>query len=889
MNLFGLVPQNSDNRLRFHVETEISKWLKNRDLDADTNIRKRLSDLGIRGTSVLVSLAQIKSLYKYKYSLNPQSLQHILDLAQKQTAIRKLIQDRPYLLAKVAMIYEHAPAFLFGGNASQQELDECLLNFAKNYRSKFLEYSVKPKDTPLTSPYHILSCTFWDGELWHPAAYLKKAYEENLLGVEYCIDFHPFQANLNKLFPEDFNVSHRNLIREWVERTNLQLSIHSAIVGPHSTPTIMGQQLYYDPVDAMEIQKETVLLARDIGASSVVLHLVDPNRRPQLAEIIETAADSNVRVTVENYYNTPKIKQTSERFIEALDSLIPLLSKQVLADNFGITFDPGHYNIEGDDPIVAALRVSRWCKERGIHLTKIHATTNYGPLRCFPPNFSSDVHNRVSNLGIDNRRVIQLARSIGHIPLTTAEQIQPMIERDIVLIDNAQKAPLDQDYESFVQEGKDLLAGQSDELIAPADTEVEAYQFIAGISGIEALQEYLVYRRVQSIENMTSETAQAATLLLMKASIESQRRVLRRLPEILRLAIEAEGGVSKDSIGSICERLRDATLAEIQREDLNMIFAEGSKYQVGETICHEGTISDEIYYIKNGQAQVFLGDLPIATLNAGEVFGEMSLFYDMPRSATVKASMDNTEIGILKRQSLAASLKGKKDSAKAILFRLYSLLPERLRNLNAKYSHAVQILQSLNPSDTAQSDTDIDESLELDVAFEAMDLKELGALFSEDRVYAPGEIVFPEDTIADGAYLVKSGSVRVIRRDVQRQGDQPSKFIGQKELEKIFARDQFYAAGELIIEENMLLARLGRQEIIGEIALIDESDRSATIVSEGVTLGYLSKEAFDKIVEEDAELSYKFLLTLCSTMMSKISRLNRSYLRVLSEIHRHSE
>ena len=885
MNLFGLVPQNSDNRLRFRVEKEISKWLKDRDLDADTNIRKHLSDLGIRGTSVLISLAQIKSLYKYKYSLNPQSLRHVLNLAQKQTDIRKLVQDRPYLLAKVAMIYEHAPAFLFGGNASQQELDECLLNFAKNYRSKFWEYSVKPKGTPLVSPYHVLSCTFWDGELWHPAAYLKKAYEENLLGIEYCIDFHPFQANLNKLLPEDFNLEHRHLIREWVERTNLQLSIHSAIVGPYSTPDIMAPQLFYDPVDAVQIQQETILLARDVGALSIVFHLVDPNRLDQLAEIIETAAGSNVRVTVENYYYTEKINQTSERFIEALDSLIPLLSKQVVADNFGITFDPGHYNIEGDDPIVAALRVSRWCKDKGIHLTKIHATTNYGPLRCFPPNFSSDVHNRVSNLGIDNRRVIQLARSIGHIPLTTAEQIQPMIQRDIVLIDNAQKVPLDQDYESFVQEGRDLLAGQSDELISPADTEVEAYQFIAGISGIEALQEYLVYRRVQGIKNMTSETAQAATLLLMKASIESQRRALRRLPEILRLAIEAEGGLSKNSIGSICGRLRDATLAEIQREDLNMIFPEGVKYQVGETICHEGTISDEIYYIKNGQAQVFWGDLPIAIFNAGEVFGEISFFSDMPRSATVKASMDNTEIGILKRQSL----EGKKDPAKAILFRLYSLLPERLRNLNAKYSHAVQILQSLNPSDTAQSDTDIDESLELDVAFETMDLEELGALFSEDRVYAPGEIVFPEDTIADGAYLVKSGSVRAIRRDVQRQEDQPSKFIGQKELEKIFARDSFYAAGDLIIEANTLLARLGQQEILGKIALIDESDRSATIVSEGVTLGYLSKEVFDQIVEEDAELSYKFLLTLCSTMMSKISRLNRSYLRVLSEIHRHSE
>ena len=887
MDLFGLIPGNSADQFRSHVETEIATWLEDRHVDGDVQILQRLAELGLRGVDVLISLAQIKSSYKYKYGLQRQSLDDIVTLAYSQPTLQKLIQNRPYLLAKVGIIYEHAPAFLFNGQASQQELHDCVINFANNYSAHFLDYADKPDGSPLTSPYHVLLPTFWSGELWHPAAYLQQAYERNLQGVEYYIDFHPFQVSLNKLLPEDFSAGHRELIREWVERTHLELSIHGAVVGPYSSPAFMGQQLYYDPVDAMEVQKETILLAQDIGASSVVLHLVDPYRLPELAELIETAAGSQVRVTVENYYYTEKIQQTSEQVIEVLNALLPLLSAETRHHNFGITFDPGHYNIEGDDPIIAALRMSQWCRDQKVHFTKIHATTNYGPLRCFPPNFSSDVHDQVSRIGINNQFVTQIVRWNGYTPLVTAEQIHPLTERDIRFIDDAQTAPLEQEYALIVQRGKTLLAGQANELLTPRETTIEAYQFIAGLSGLEALQRYLVYRQIQRIEGMTVETAEASTLLLMKASMATQRQALRHLPTILQAAIAAEGGVSQHSIGAICTRLRDALLAEIQRDDLNLIFADSHPYHINETICQEGAIDDAMFYLKNGQAQVFVRGVHMATLEEGEIFGEMSLFYGIPRSATVKASADDTEIGMLTRERLVASLNHRDGGGKTILHRLYSLLPERLRNLDIKYSHALQLLQSMFPSRAvALSKTTVDTNLELDAAFELMRQAELDKLFRLDRVYAPGEVVFPQDTVANGAYLVKSGAVRVIRRDVQRLDFKNVAFIDTDALEKIFRGDQFYSVSASHPAEDMVIARLGSKEIIGEVALIDESDRSATIVSEGATLGYTTKEEFDQMIETDGAISDKFLLTLCSSMMSKINRLNQEYLHLLSEIRR---
>ena len=254
MDLFDLLRHNSGSRLRAQVEVEIAKWITDYACDADARILQQLSNLGIRHPSVLTNLAQVKSIQKYKYPLNPQSLECIIQLAQAHPVLDRLIQNRPYLLAKAGMIFEHAPTFLFGGRASQEDLENCLIDFANNYTSEFLGYSTQPDGVPLDSPYQVFECTFWDGELWHPAAYIERAYHKNLQGIEYCVDFHPFQVSLNKLLPEDFDATHREFLREWIEHTNVDLSIHSAIVGPHNPPTIMGQQCYYDPTNAVELQ-----------------------------------------------------------------------------------------------------------------------------------------------------------------------------------------------------------------------------------------------------------------------------------------------------------------------------------------------------------------------------------------------------------------------------------------------------------------------------------------------------------------------------------------------------------------------------------------------------------------------------------------------------------
>lgn len=58
----------------------------------------------------------------------------------------------------------------------------------------------------------------------------------------------------------------------------------------------------------------------------------------------------------------------------------------------------------------------------------------------------------------------------------------------------------------------------------------------------------------------------------------------------------------------------------------------------GDLLCQEGEPGDYFYFIAVGMANVYKGQTWISRMGAGEIFGEMSLLTDEPRSATVIAA-----------------------------------------------------------------------------------------------------------------------------------------------------------------------------------------------------------------------------------------------------------
>ena len=120
----------------------------------------------------------------------------------------------------------------------------------------------------------------------------------------------------------------------------------------------------------------------------------------------------------------------------------------------------------------------------------------------------------------------------------------------------------------------------------------------------------------------------------------------------------------------------------------------GRTYKDGDVIVAEGTESREMYVVQSGKVKVVKGggnkETVLAVLNAGDIFGEMSLLDAKPRSATVKALGDARVLAIdhemfLKRVRVDPMLA----------LRVLRQMGQRVRTLNTKLSTTIDRLETV--------------------------------------------------------------------------------------------------------------------------------------------------------------------------------------------------
>jgi len=229
---------------------------------------------------------------------------------------------------------------------------------------------------------------------------------------------------------------------------------------------------------------------------------------------------------------------------------------------------------------------------------------------------------------------------------------------------------------------------------------------------------------------------------------------------------------------------------------------------------------DKMYLLLEGEVTLASGDKVIGTVSSGEIFGEMAAISHMPRSASAVAKTACTVVGLDDRQLRSALSK-----QPAFALMLMSFMIGRLRDTIARL-RAAQVLE--------QADV-LDESAAIDPKC----LAELsGRLLDDPPVYFDRrKPILQEGQAGMRMYVVLEGTVAVS------------------------------------IDGN-LVERLGPGGVFGELALVEQSPRLASVAAEtDCSLLPINRAAFLALVESSPEFAASLLNALAERLRRLTSRL----------------
>lgn len=147
--------------------------------------------------------------------------------------------------------------------------------------------------------------------------------------------------------------------------------------------------------------------------------------------------------------------------------------------------------------------------------------------------------------------------------------------------------------------------------------------------------------------------------------------------------------------------LAAADALRISRDLTRMNFDEGS------TILHEGKSIQALWIILSGECEVVRGVLDgnetaLASLKAGDVFGEMSFVRTAPHSATIRA-ITSVSVCTYTREDFLKLADDHPSAAFRILSNIAAVLAERLRRMDNWVCDLVDRPEAVNHRDEWQT------------------------------------------------------------------------------------------------------------------------------------------------------------------------------------------
>jgi CRP/FNR family transcriptional regulator len=142
---------------------------------------------------------------------------------------------------------------------------------------------------------------------------------------------------------------------------------------------------------------------------------------------------------------------------------------------------------------------------------------------------------------------------------------------------------------------------------------------------------------------------------------------------------------------------RVPVFSTLERDDLQRIaqLAVPREFEPGQAVFREGDASDTCYIVRSGQARAIRthGDgrtITLASFGPGDIFGELAMFEDERRSATVEAVEPTSVVAVL-----GPDMRRLMSEHPGIATRLVIALGRRLREMNERLSRqSFQTVQS---------------------------------------------------------------------------------------------------------------------------------------------------------------------------------------------------
>ena len=110
----------------------------------------------------------------------------------------------------------------------------------------------------------------------------------------------------------------------------------------------------------------------------------------------------------------------------------------------------------------------------------------------------------------------------------------------------------------------------------------------------------------------------------------------------------------------------------------------GQWYAKGDVVVRQGEIGDNIFAIQEGELEVIKerqggGEIRVAVLHAGDIFGEMAILEKEQRNATVRALTEARLLTVDKKTFMS-----RVHEDPSLAFNILRMMAKRIRALNAK-------------------------------------------------------------------------------------------------------------------------------------------------------------------------------------------------------------